>query len=277
MAGAGTSGNAQIAKEGQASLAFDGATTAGDYVQISSTTAGDGHDTGAATCPSSGQVIGKVLSTNGGAGTYTIAVGSQGCTGSGSGGATCDSGFTLSTYSGQCVDTQTPATSANCPGSTACIVFFPSGGLTRNNYTLECRNLIAGSGNSIGVQYGESTGPTWEIATYTNEIQYWNSATAPSEVTSPGTTSLFPNATATSGTVGLTFTTAFQGLATSGINKAASYNALDFTGTATYGNVIAAVYTGDTNAVTGLRVVDTQGTPTSLVSPSSCTLTQQGT
>jgi hypothetical protein len=277
MAGAGTSGNAQIAKEGQASLAFDGATTAGDYVQISSTTAGDGHDTGAATCPSSGQVIGKVLSTNGGAGTYTIAVGSQGCTGSGSGGATCDSGFTLSTYSGQCVDTQTPATSANCPGSTACIVFFPTGGLTRDKYTLECRNLIAGSGNSIGVQYGESTGPTWEIATYTNEIQYWNSATAPSEVTSPGTTSLFPNATATSGTVGLTFTTAFQGLATSGINKAASYNALDFTGTATYGNVIAAVYTGDTNAVTGLRVVDTQGTPTSLVSPSSCTLTQQGT
>src|SRR4029077_6133335 len=36
VAGAGTSGNAQIARLGIASCVFDGATTAGNYVQISS-------------------------------------------------------------------------------------------------------------------------------------------------------------------------------------------------------------------------------------------------
>src|SRR6202012_3516583 len=41
--GAGKTGNAQIAVNGQASCVFDGATTAGDFVAISSTTAGDCH------------------------------------------------------------------------------------------------------------------------------------------------------------------------------------------------------------------------------------------
>jgi hypothetical protein len=71
--GAGTSGNAQIARGGQASCAFDGATTAGDYAQISSITAGDCHDAGAG-YPGSGQVLGRVLSTNAGAGTYAMLV-----------------------------------------------------------------------------------------------------------------------------------------------------------------------------------------------------------
>jgi hypothetical protein len=57
---------------GALSCVFDGATTAGDYVQISSTTAGNCHDTGSASYPASGQLIGRVLSTNGAAGTYTI-------------------------------------------------------------------------------------------------------------------------------------------------------------------------------------------------------------
>jgi hypothetical protein len=71
--GAGTTGNAQIATVGQASCVFDStATVAGDYVQISSTTAGDCHD-GGSTYPSTGQVIGRVLSTNGsGGGTYAV-------------------------------------------------------------------------------------------------------------------------------------------------------------------------------------------------------------
>ena len=71
--GAGTSGSAQIARGGQASCAFDGATTAGDYVQISSTTAGDCHDAGAS-YPGIGQILGRVLSTNGSAGTYAMLV-----------------------------------------------------------------------------------------------------------------------------------------------------------------------------------------------------------
>src|SRR5213078_2984817 len=49
---------------------FDGATTAGNYVQISSTTAGKCHDAGATFPTSGGQVVGRVFSTNGAGGTY---------------------------------------------------------------------------------------------------------------------------------------------------------------------------------------------------------------
>jgi hypothetical protein len=71
--GAGTTGNAQIARDGQAGCMFDGPTTAGDYVQISSAIGGDCHDAGA-TYPGSGQVLGRVLSTNSAAGTYAMLV-----------------------------------------------------------------------------------------------------------------------------------------------------------------------------------------------------------
>src|SRR6185437_1632107 len=71
VAGAGTSGTATIQLSGILNCVFDGATTAGDYVQLSSTTAGDCHDSGS-TYPTSGQVLGRVLTTNGGAGTYQI-------------------------------------------------------------------------------------------------------------------------------------------------------------------------------------------------------------
>ncbi len=72
--GSGTSLSAQIARSGQAACAFDGATTAGDYVQISSTIAGDCEDGGAA-YPTSGQVLGVVLSTNSTAGTFGMLIG----------------------------------------------------------------------------------------------------------------------------------------------------------------------------------------------------------
>jgi hypothetical protein len=71
MANAGTSGNALVTRAGQASCIFDGATTAGDYVQISSTVGGDCYDAGA-TYPTSSQVLGRVLSTNASGGTYAM-------------------------------------------------------------------------------------------------------------------------------------------------------------------------------------------------------------
>ncbi|MGD0512763.1 MAG: hypothetical protein ABSA29_05635, partial [Terriglobales bacterium] len=71
--GAGTTGNVQIARGGQASCVFDGATAAGDYVQISSTVGGDCHDAGAS-YPGIGQILGRVLSTNTGAGTFAMLV-----------------------------------------------------------------------------------------------------------------------------------------------------------------------------------------------------------
>jgi hypothetical protein len=72
VSGAGTAGNATVKLAGgSVSCVFDGATTAGDYVQISATTAGNCHSAGA-TYPTSGQVIGRVRSTNGGGGTFSM-------------------------------------------------------------------------------------------------------------------------------------------------------------------------------------------------------------
>jgi hypothetical protein len=72
IGGAGTTGTATLQTYGLTPVAFDGATTAGDYVTISSTTAGAAHDFGP-TYPSSGQqVLGRVLSTNASAGTYQV-------------------------------------------------------------------------------------------------------------------------------------------------------------------------------------------------------------
>jgi hypothetical protein len=73
IAGAGTTGTAIIQINGLVNCIFSGATTAGHYVQISSVTGGDCVDSGAATYPTTGgEVIGRVLSTNGGAGTYQV-------------------------------------------------------------------------------------------------------------------------------------------------------------------------------------------------------------
>jgi hypothetical protein len=74
VGGAGITGNAQIAVNGQASCVFDGATTAGDYVTISSTATGDCHDSGASRSTTS-QTIGHVLTTNASTGTYMITLG----------------------------------------------------------------------------------------------------------------------------------------------------------------------------------------------------------
>ena len=70
IAGAGTTSSATIQTYGLTSCIFDGATTSGDYVVISSTTAGNCHDSGS-TFPTT-QPIGRVFSTNGTAGTYSI-------------------------------------------------------------------------------------------------------------------------------------------------------------------------------------------------------------
>ncbi len=69
--GAGATGSAEVATAGQATCVFDGATAAGDYVSISATVAGDCHDNGSA-YPSSGQILGRVLSTNASGGTYPM-------------------------------------------------------------------------------------------------------------------------------------------------------------------------------------------------------------
>lgn len=67
----GTFPSASIAMSGQVPCVFDGATTLNDYVQISATVAGDCHDAGGS-YPSTGQVLGRVLSSNGAGGTYSM-------------------------------------------------------------------------------------------------------------------------------------------------------------------------------------------------------------
>ncbi len=89
VSGAGTTGSVKYAPihgPGVVPLVIDGATTAGDLIIASTTAGGSGHDSGVAaggTCPSA-QIIGVVLSTNIGAGTYNVALGST-CAAGGSG------------------------------------------------------------------------------------------------------------------------------------------------------------------------------------------------
>lgn len=72
VSGAGTSGNPSVAIGGIATVTFDGSATAGHYVQLSATNAGEGHDAGA-TYPTSGQVLGIVIGLVSGS-DYSIAV-----------------------------------------------------------------------------------------------------------------------------------------------------------------------------------------------------------
>src|SRR5262245_747271 len=68
--GCTTSGNATITVQGFAACEFDGSTTALNYVVPSATTAGKCHD-GGSDYPAGITVLGRVQSTNVGAGTYT--------------------------------------------------------------------------------------------------------------------------------------------------------------------------------------------------------------
>jgi hypothetical protein len=71
----GNSGTATYSASGNASCIFDNATTVNDFVQ-QSVTAGQCDDTGSSTTvPSGVEIIGRVQSTNGGAGTYVVNVG----------------------------------------------------------------------------------------------------------------------------------------------------------------------------------------------------------
>jgi hypothetical protein len=79
-----TAGNTILARGGAVQLAMDGTSTIGDYVQISTTVAGDGHDAGV-TSPLFGAVVGRLVTATVGAGTATVNLYSPGIVGSSSG------------------------------------------------------------------------------------------------------------------------------------------------------------------------------------------------
>lgn len=68
----GTSGLAGIAFGGFVSVKVDGTTTALHYIQISSTTGGDGHDSGATSWPTAGDVVGRVAIASSGGGSLSV-------------------------------------------------------------------------------------------------------------------------------------------------------------------------------------------------------------
>lgn len=68
----GTTGSAEIAVAGTVTCAFDSTATAGNYVGIDDSTAGDCKDVGATTPTTGVSVIGRTITGGVGAGTYTI-------------------------------------------------------------------------------------------------------------------------------------------------------------------------------------------------------------
>ena len=90
IAGAGTTGNAQIVTNGNVTCEFDGSTTAGNYVGASTTTNGKCTDLGASLPNTGVQVIGRVLETIGSAGNATVFIftGEQGRGGTSGSGTT---------------------------------------------------------------------------------------------------------------------------------------------------------------------------------------------
>lgn len=90
--GCGTSGSARVATRGQVDCIFDTNTTQDDWVRLSTSNAGQCSDTGSSTEPTSGTIVGRVLSTNGTPGTYKISLsprmGAAAAGGGGGGGST---------------------------------------------------------------------------------------------------------------------------------------------------------------------------------------------
>jgi hypothetical protein len=84
----GTAGTATVVYSGAALCVFDGATTIGDWAVISSMTAGNCHDTGSTSRPTTAEGIGIVTTTNGGGGSYYVTLALTGPAGSAAGSIT---------------------------------------------------------------------------------------------------------------------------------------------------------------------------------------------
>ena len=129
VSGCNVTGPAIIAVGGQATATFDGATTSGDYVQISTSAAGEVHDAGA-TCPTSGQVLGVVMATIGSTGTATMNLQGTACSASAGG------SVTSVTFTGDgTVLSSTPSTAVTTTGTLTATLASPAGGTVLNNST----------------------------------------------------------------------------------------------------------------------------------------------
>lgn len=136
----GTSGFPNIATAGIATCAFDAATTAGDWVQISTSVNGDCTDTGSATIPTTGEIVGRVLNTIGSAGNAQVLLLLTQPGGGGGGGA----GF--------------PSFAGNAAGN--CVEIATNGTQQLIDAGFGCANIPATApGHSFWGNNGETTGP----------------------------------------------------------------------------------------------------------------------
>lgn len=168
VSGSGTTGNAEIAVSGEASCVFDGATTAGNYVQISTTNHGECKDAGAA-YPTSLQILGRVLTTNGGAGTYPLWLFSSEIKGyTTGGGAPTDAQYLTLAVNGTLTDERTLAAGAGLGGSDG----GAGGAYTLSTASSETDFLASGA-----LTCGAST--RGKLQVHTTPLQYCDNAGTP--------------------------------------------------------------------------------------------------
>ena len=223
IGGQGTSGNAQIAFAGQAACAFDGSTTANDWIVNSSTTAGDCHDSGSANRPTGVQAIGRVLSSNASAGTYTIDVVTGYTNAAGGGGVTWPTAGNIVISNG----TNTPSSLApSTPGD--CVIV--SGGAF----------VLGGCGGSGGGNVSASGTVT------TGNVATWN-----------GTFTLSP----TGVPYGLTGNSTLVETSSSGLISNTLISALPLANIATIGGGTVLGNTGTTAAIPAATAAPILGVP----------------
>jgi hypothetical protein len=189
-------------------------------------------------------------------------------TGTPAAGVTCGGGssFAYDTTTGRCSYTVT----ASALGSTLCgngtLVCIAFTGLTGSEYQINCHGMQGGNGNNIGVQFGEGATPTWETGAGSYHLY--------TPLISNSSTGIEINAPINgSSTVAGTLAGWLHDLTSTTQNKTMNFLNNNAAGGNFYYEVGNGTYTGDTGAITAVRIIDMQGTPANMTVTSVCTLT----
>jgi hypothetical protein len=174
--GCGTSGKAAVITLGGASLVIDNTAVPNDYVTISSTVAGDGHDFGSS-CPTNGaQVVGTIFGAGGSAGTYTVHIQNGLCPPSTTPAPICSAVGSSDTISAAGVfATVCPITAANISGAGQIIEIRAHGVYTTTGTSTPIEHMRVNAFGTTGVcQYSGGnnalnislTNLSWDVLCY---------------------------------------------------------------------------------------------------------------